>query len=71
MPTTTEAKQRLTGWRHANGLSRREVADLAGITEQYVAHLENGQRNPSAKLKIRMARALGARVADLFEPPEG
>jgi transcriptional regulator with XRE-family HTH domain len=45
--------------RASRGLSRDEVAQLAGISASYVAELERGLKRPSADIVARVARAFG------------
>lgn len=61
-------KTRLRLWRIDQGYTQEEVADLAGISEAFLSRLERGERQIAPKTKVRVARRLGVRVADLFEP---
>jgi transcriptional regulator with XRE-family HTH domain len=60
----------LRRWRLKQGWSGYELADIAGISTAMVSMIETGERNPGPTTKIRIARALGVRVRDLFPPPE-
>jgi transcriptional regulator with XRE-family HTH domain len=46
------------GRRRARGLRREELADLAGVSADYVRRLEQGVRHPSAGVVTALARAL-------------
>lgn len=48
------------------GLSQQELAARAGVTRQAIGAVEAGQMTPSLAVAIRLARALGCRVEDLF-----
>lgn len=48
------------------GLSQQELASAAGITRQTVGGLESGDYAPSAVVALRLARALGCTVEELF-----
>ena len=48
------------------GLSQQELAAAAGITRQTVGGIEAGLYAPSATVALRLARALGCRMEDLF-----
>ncbi len=63
---------RFQTWREAHRLSLREVADLTGISLSMLSRIESGDRQPSALLKVRIARRLGAHISELFdtEPEE-
>jgi putative molybdopterin biosynthesis protein len=56
----------LRGTRVRLGLSQQQVADAAGIARQTVGGIESGQYSASAAVALRLARALGCRVEDLF-----
>jgi transcriptional regulator with XRE-family HTH domain len=60
----------LRACRVASGLSQEELAARAGLHRNYVGLLQRGERNPSAKALIQLARALEAhpaRIWDRFE----
>ncbi|MEV4057517.1 helix-turn-helix domain-containing protein [Amycolatopsis sp. NPDC049688] len=46
------------GTRRVRGLRREELADLAGVSADYVRRLEQGRRQPSAGVVNALARAL-------------
>jgi putative transcriptional regulator len=52
-------------------LTQAELADLAGITRVSVNAIEGGRMVPSVLLALRLARALGVPVDELFRiaPP--
>jgi transcriptional regulator with XRE-family HTH domain len=52
--------------RHELGLTRREVAERAGLSYPYVAQLERGQKSPSSASLFALAAALEVPVADLL-----
>lgn len=56
------------------GLSQQDLAHLAGVSRQTISGIEGGLYAPSATVALRLAKALGCRVEDLFwledEPPE-
>jgi transcriptional regulator with XRE-family HTH domain len=62
---------RLRRWRLTQGLTQDEVAGLTGFSESMFSRAERGERVFSPMAKVRIARALQVRVADLFEPDEG
>jgi putative molybdopterin biosynthesis protein len=47
-------------------LSQQELADSAGVTRQTIGGIEAGQFSPSVTVALRLARALGCRVEDVF-----
>ena len=48
--------------RQDQGLSQQQLAERMGVTQQYVAKLENPDENPSLDTIERAARALGFKV---------
>lgn len=52
--------------RELAGLSQAELAARAGVSRQAVGAVEAGRHAPSVETAIRLARAVGATVEDLF-----
>ena len=50
------------------GLSQQELAEAAGVSRQAVAGVEAGRWDPSLRVALALAQALGQRVEDLFGP---
>lgn len=48
------------------GLSQQELAQAAGVTRQTIGGIEAGLYAPTAGVALRLARALGCRMEDLF-----
>lgn len=49
-------------------LTQAELADQVGVSRQTIISLERGDYAPSVHLAIRVARALGGTVEELFAP---
>lgn len=49
------------------GLTQQDLAIRVGVTRQSIIFIEQGRFRPSVELALRLARALGVRVEDLFE----
>lgn len=62
----TKLGQRLRRARAEQALSRKALAELAGVSERYLAQLEAGEGNASSILLRRVGRALGLRASDLL-----
>jgi transcriptional regulator with XRE-family HTH domain len=60
-------RTRLAQWIEDNDLTFAEVADLTGYSKSMISLTAKGQRNMSAAAKVKLARRLGARVAELFD----
>ena len=52
--------------RVARNLTQAELADLVGVTRQTIGLIEGGGYNPTLQLCIRLARATGKSLDDLF-----
>jgi len=60
----------------AGELTQQELARRVGVTRQTILAIEKGSFNPSVKLALKLAQALGTTVEELFqledkEKPEG
>jgi len=60
-----EGASLLKAWRKYFGLSQRELAERAGLTQAQVANIENGRQIPRADTLLRLSDALGV-VAELL-----
>jgi transcriptional regulator with XRE-family HTH domain len=58
--------RRVRELRTGQGLTTRQLAERAGISQGAVSHLETGRRAPSLDLARRVASALGVTVDHLF-----
>ena len=61
---------RLKARRVAAGLTQAELARRVLVSRKTVNTVENGVFVPSTELALRLARALDARVEDLFALPD-
>ena len=52
-------RERLAEMIKAKGLSQKELAQLAGVTEAAMSHYVKGDRIPRASVLVRIAEALG------------
>jgi transcriptional regulator with XRE-family HTH domain len=50
------------------GLSQENLADISGLSQQYLSGLENGKRNPTVITVYEIAQALGVSHMDLMRP---
>jgi putative transcriptional regulator len=53
-------------YRARTGLTQEKLADMVGVRRETIIFLEKGKYNPSLKLAYSVARALGARIEDIF-----
>ncbi|MDA8318213.1 MAG: helix-turn-helix domain-containing protein [Actinomycetota bacterium] len=54
--------------RQARGYSQQQLAGMAGISRQAISALESGVSDPSLRVALALARALGMTVEELFGP---
>ena len=59
-------KYTLKELRQNEDLTQQQVANKLSITTGYLSMLENGNRNPSDKLKEKMAKLYECEIADIF-----
>jgi putative molybdopterin biosynthesis protein len=62
------AGTRLRLARQARGLSQQQLARMAAVTRQAVSALESGHSDPSLRVALALAHALGLTVEELFGP---
>ena len=65
-PTPKQMGRRLQKLRKERDMSRAELADLAGITRQYIRQLEAGLSDPTVGTLQKIAKALGVPVTELL-----
>lgn len=59
--------KRIKEWRAKRGLSQRDLADVSGVSREYIARLELGQHDPTLSTLEKLAKALKVSVADLLK----
>jgi putative transcriptional regulator len=52
--------------RALRGLTQAEMADMAGVTRKSINAIETGNMVPSTILALKLAKALGVTVEELF-----
>ena len=65
-PGVTGARLRLA--RQARGFSQQQLAGMADISRQAVSAVESGHSDPSLRVALALAQALGMTVEELFGP---
>lgn len=61
--------RRLRELRRAKGLTQEQLAAAAEISRTYAGALEAGMKGPSLAVLVRLAKALGVDIAELFLEP--
>lgn len=57
----------LTNARIAKGLTRPQLAELAGVTFEHIKSLEYGRVNPSIPLMFKLCKILDSTPEELFK----
>lgn len=57
---------KLAEWCASKGWTLTDAAGLTGYSPSYMSLIANGRRPLSPSAKVKIARRLGARVAELF-----
>lgn len=52
--------------RRARDVTQEALADLAGLSANYIGAIERGEQNPGAKALFKIARGLHVHPAELF-----
>jgi molybdate-binding protein/DNA-binding XRE family transcriptional regulator len=65
-----EIENNLGELRRRRGLSAIELAGMAGVTRQTIYAIEAGSYVPNTTVALRLARALGTGIEELFRLPE-
>lgn len=56
--------------REAAGLTQAELADAVGTIQQRISAWEGALTTPRDEMRIKLARALGCTVYDIFDYPD-
>lgn len=59
-------KQKMRAYRDNCGLLIDEAATLLGISKTYLVKIENGEKDPTLELALKIAKFYNATVDDLF-----
>lgn len=60
------SKKTLKSLRLKNKLTQNEVAKETDTTITYISLLENGHKNPSDKMKEKLAKLYNCKIEDIF-----
>ena len=61
-----EIKNRVSLCRKELGITQEQLAKEVGISRPYLSDIENGKRQVSGAVMIRIAHCLGVNVEDIF-----
>jgi putative transcriptional regulator len=53
-------------YRARQGITQEKLAEIVGVRRETIIFLEQGKYNPSLRLAYNIARALDARIEDIF-----
>lgn len=57
---------RLKEYRARLGVNQQQMGALVGTSRQTISQIERGDYSPSVTLALKLARACGVRVEDIF-----
>lgn len=66
MKQDSDLRNNLKSIRTRLGMSQQDLANIASVTRQTISGVESGQYAPSVAITLRLAKALGCQVEDLF-----
>lgn len=68
MPAPTEFGEYLRRLREFKSLSTHDLAEISGVSQSYISHVENGrkQSSPAPEILRKLAPALGVPYAELM-----
>ncbi|MBD2499537.1 substrate-binding domain-containing protein [Anabaena azotica] len=66
MKQDSNLRNNLKSIRTRLGMSQQDLANIASVTRQTISGVESGQYAPSVAIALRLAKALGCQVEDLF-----
>ncbi|WP_375506319.1 substrate-binding domain-containing protein [uncultured Nostoc sp.] len=66
MKRDSDLRNNLKSIRTRLGISQQDLANIANVTRQTISGVESGQYAPSVAITLRLAKALGCQVEDLF-----
>ena len=58
--------QRIRRWRHRRRFSQAQLAERTGVTQSTLSNYENGKREPSVGILVRIAEELDVDLEDLI-----
>lgn len=56
-------------WREFRGLTRRQLAEMVGISTPYLSQIETGKRTGSTEVLLAIAKALTVTLDDIVAQP--
>lgn len=59
--------RRIRTLRKANGLTQQQLGEAADINYKFLGEIERGQQNTSFEILVRIAKALGVELSELFK----
>lgn len=69
-PFLVRVGERVRSWRNGRGMTRKELAAAAGVSERHLANLELGVGNASVLILLQVASALKCTPADFLQDKE-
>lgn len=67
MTINKQIGKRIQYLRNQKGISQLDLALEAGVNRNYLSDLERGERNPTLKVLVKIAEALGVDLSTLVQ----
>jgi transcriptional regulator with XRE-family HTH domain len=67
MSTRRIMATRLRALRARRKLSQRGLAEVSGVSREYIARIELGQHDPTVSTLVKLAKALGVKPGRLLD----
>ncbi|ERT60773.1 helix-turn-helix transcriptional regulator [Megasphaera vaginalis (ex Srinivasan et al. 2021)] len=61
-------KNKLKEFRKEKGMSQTTLAYETGVSQRYIAFIEDGYRTPSLRLALKISKVLGSTIDAIFLP---
>ena len=60
-----ELGKRIKTVRKLKSLTQEDLAEWVDVDPSYIGHIENGRKNPTFKVLVKIAKALGLKIDEL------
>jgi len=63
-----QVSKKIASFRKRKGLSQEKLALNADLNRAYIGYIERGERKPTVSTLAKIAKALGVKLDQLFQP---
>ena len=61
-----ELGKKIKSYREIRGLTQADLANMVGLTVQYICYIETGKKKPSLEMVAKIAKSLKTEIKDLL-----